>query len=42
MTGDAAVASESTPTGVRVLVADDDVVICRQMQPICPVPVTRW
>ena len=28
---DAAAASESTPTGVRVLVVDDDVVICRQM-----------
>jgi signal transduction histidine kinase len=31
MSGDAAAASESTPTGVRVLVVDDDVVICRQM-----------
>lgn len=31
MTVDAAAASESTPTGVRVLVVDDDVVICRQM-----------
>jgi CheY-like chemotaxis protein len=28
---DAAAASESTPTGVRAPVADDDVVICRQM-----------
>src|ERR1700704_5269015 len=31
MTVDAAAAGESTPTGVRVLVVDDDVVICRQM-----------
>jgi signal transduction histidine kinase len=31
MTVDAAAASESTPTGVRVRVVDDDVVICRQM-----------
>jgi DNA-binding response OmpR family regulator len=31
MTVDAAAASETTPTGVRVLVVDDDVVICRQM-----------
>lgn len=31
MTSDAAPAGESAPTGVRVLVVDDDVVICRQM-----------
>jgi two-component system KDP operon response regulator KdpE len=31
MTVDAAAASESTPTGVRALVVDDDVVICRQV-----------
>jgi DNA-binding response OmpR family regulator len=31
MTIDTSTASESTPTGVRVLVVDDDVVICRQM-----------
>jgi signal transduction histidine kinase len=31
MSIDASPAGESTPTGVRVLVVDDDVVICRQM-----------
>jgi two-component system sensor histidine kinase/response regulator len=31
MSIDASTTSESTPTGVRVLVVDDDVVICRQM-----------
>lgn len=31
MSIDAAATSESTPNGVRVLVVDDDVVICRQM-----------
>jgi two-component system, sensor histidine kinase and response regulator len=31
MSSDASATSESTPTGVRVLVVDDDVVICRQM-----------
>ncbi|HET7500707.1 MAG TPA: response regulator [Kofleriaceae bacterium] len=31
MTVDASAQGESTPTGVRVLVVDDDMVICRQM-----------
>lgn len=31
MSGDGSTAGESTPTGVRVLVVDDDVAICRQM-----------
>jgi signal transduction histidine kinase len=31
MTSDLSTVVESTPTGVRVLVVDDDVVICRQM-----------
>ena len=31
MSVDASTAGESTPTGVRVLVVDDDMVICRQM-----------
>jgi signal transduction histidine kinase len=31
MSVDASIAGESTPTGVRVLVVDDDMVICRQM-----------
>jgi len=31
MSADTATAGESTPVGVRVLVVDDDVVICRQM-----------
>jgi two-component system, sensor histidine kinase and response regulator len=31
MSGDASTAGESAPTGVRVLVVDDDIVICRQM-----------
>jgi signal transduction histidine kinase len=31
MSGDAPTAAESAPTGVRVLVVDDDAVICRQM-----------
>src|SRR5213078_5208971 len=31
MSADPSTAGESTPTGVRVLVVDDDVVICRQM-----------
>jgi signal transduction histidine kinase len=31
MTADPSAAGESTPSGVRVLVVDDDVVICRQM-----------
>jgi two-component system, sensor histidine kinase and response regulator len=31
MSNDAAPAGESSPTGVRVLVVDDDMVICRQM-----------
>src|SRR5947207_7182451 len=31
MSGDGPAAGESTPTGVRVLVVDDDAAICRQM-----------
>jgi hypothetical protein len=42
MAADAAAASESAPTSVRVLVVDDDVVICRRMAANRSAPVTRW